>query len=227
MDESSLPERIPSKQAADLKVSVLTGDRFAGINLKKPVDLPEFANVVDAIAADEIPRVAFLRGCLKKLGLEVNPENQSVPSLSRLHLSSSEPSAVSELVSQWSKIITKDGDVDMIRGEMDTFRLEYSDTWDLSSVTSSVKSMAVTDSNDDTDEAAESDDRILDYEKIIKRIAIHTVGLPTNKETACFNHQGFFSALQQYGSQARVAGNFGKHILYGEVVTSTSTLLEK
>ncbi|KAF1814851.1 class II aaRS and biotin synthetase [Eremomyces bilateralis CBS 781.70] len=207
---------------------ILTGPHpeFAGINLSKRDDLPEYSKAIDAITADDAPRVAFLRACLRKLGLEVNSENHSVPSLSRLHLSSFDPSTVSTLLSEWSGIISKEGKVDTIRCEMDTFRLEYSGTWDLSAITSSVKSI-VGDSEDRTDEPLASDDRILDYEKLVKRIAIHESDLPSNKETPYFSHHGFFSALRQYASQSRVEGNFGKCLLYGEVVTSTSTLLEK
>ena len=52
-----------------------------------------------------------MRLILGKLGLQVNEQEQAVPSLSRLHLTAHSLADVSDLVATWSEIITvMDGD---------------------------------------------------------------------------------------------------------------------
>lgn len=51
---------------------------------------------------------------------------------------------------------------------------------------------------------------------------------PTGKETPYFNHHAFYANLRRYQQESSSeAEEFGKIILYGEVVTSTNTMLEK
>lgn len=84
----------------------------------------------------------------------------------------------------------------------------------------------ITDGN--ADEKAAKEDRILDYSTIVKKVAVHDEGLPQTRETPYFNHHAYYSNLKHYQSTATETGDdFGKHLLYGEVVTSTNTLLEK
>ena len=75
-----------------------------------------------------------MKACLRKLGLEVSEESTPVPSLSRLHLSSAQPSAVSQLVQNWHEagIVTKgeDGE-ECIEGENDVFHLEPVGRWNV------------------------------------------------------------------------------------------------
>jgi biotin--protein ligase len=81
---------------------------------------------------------------------------------------------------------------------------------------------------DSPTEGAEGQDKIIDYDAVVKRIVAHETEYPSCKDTPYFNHQAFFSNLKHY--QAGLKGcqvEFGKHILYGEVVTSTNTMLEK
>jgi hypothetical protein len=66
----------------------------------------------------------FMGLVLQKLGLQVNEEEQVVPSLSRLHLTSHTPTEVSDLVASWAEVFTViDGD-EYIKGENDVFRIE-------------------------------------------------------------------------------------------------------
>jgi biotin--protein ligase len=74
------------------------------------------------LAEDDTLRVNFLKACLSKLGLTISQETSSVPSLSRLHLSSLHPYLVPELLASWEDIITKEDGEEYIKGENDTIR---------------------------------------------------------------------------------------------------------
>lgn len=85
------------------------------------------------------------------------------------------------------------------------------------------------DGSSSADESDNSAHRvILDYNKVLKRLIAHEIDLPSSKETPCFNHHAFYANLRHYLTKTKgIEGDFGKFLLYGEVVTSTNTLLEK
>ncbi|KAK4993643.1 biotin holocarboxylase synthetase [Elasticomyces elasticus] len=224
--------------------AILTGPHpeFAAVNLNKADGNSDYPKTVDALAADDKQRVDFMKACLAKLGLQVSQEDQAVPSLSRLHLSSVVPSELSELVSSWAEIIVTENGEEMIKGENDTFHLEKPSAWSMANVAKAVSSMAQsilpdaaitspTTSNENEKPTADKEssaDRILDYDKVVKRLIAHETSMPDSKETPYFNHHAFFANLKHYNDKARdTEGVFGRYILYGEVVTSTNTMLEK
>lgn len=204
----------------------------------------DYAKVVDALAADDKQRVDFMKACLSKVGLQVNPENEAVPSLSRIHLSAAPSSDIEELVSGWTEILTSEHGQDYIKAEHDTFQLEKQSTWNLANVAKALPEVVqsamnatpglatsgdlAAEAESKTEEAAEEESGIVDYDKIIKRIVAHGTSLPESKETPYFNHHAFFANLQHYNSVTRTHdATFGRVLMYGEVVTSTNTLLEK
>lgn len=82
-------------------------------------------------------------------------------------------------------------------------------------------------SQDATNGPVSEEDRIVDYNAVIKRMIVHD-DIPDNKETPYFNHHAYFSNLKEYQSQSKEAISlFGSSFLYGEVLTSTNTILEK
>lgn len=209
--------------------AILTGPHpeFSGLNLS-PSDHsghPNYASVVAALVEDERKRVDFMKACLSKLGLTVTEEAETAPSLSLLHLSSAQQGVVSELVHGWHEagIVTKnESGEDIIKGENDTFILYAPGHRNLREIQdiqlSSQGESNVTPGN-------------VDYNTIPKHLFAHEdPPIPDCKETPQFNHHAFFSNLEHYASQQQSEGGelvFGKTLLYGEVVTSTSTLLEK
>lgn len=203
--------------------------RFAAVNLNKGEDIPGYDKVVDALADDDKQRTDFLKACLIKLGLQVNQEAQAVPSLSRLHLTSSNPQDVAELVSSWSDIITLEKGEEHIKGENDTFHLEKPSSWSMSTLTKAVTSIIPGTSGGEDDKTdGDTADRILDYDAVIKRLVAHESDRPSSKDTPYWNHDAFFSNLSHYHATARDTDRtFGAFLLYGEVVTSTNTILEK
>ena len=176
------------------------------------------------MAQDDKPRIDFLKACLTKLGLHVNEDQDTAPSLSRLHLTSLQPSDTSKLIDSLREIITTVDGEEYIKDENDTFHLEKPSAWSLGSL-----SEALPDSSDiGIKGTQEGEDSFLDYNKIIKRMIVHNEDHPSNKETPYFNHHAFFANLKHYQSMTTDSSpEFGNHLLYGEVVTSTNTMLEK
>lgn len=214
--------------------AVLTGPHpeFAAVNLDRTANGPGYAEVVDAIAHDDQLRTDFLKGCLLKLGLTVSQETGPVPSLSRLHLSSQNNAEMSQLLESLKEAITVEDGEEYIKGENDTFHIERQNSrWSLHSV---IKSLPIVGSGDSPsksvveDSDTPSQDGIIDYNKVTKHLVPHEAEWPGGKETPYFNHHAFFANLKAYQEEkSSEAEDFGKLLMYGEVVTSTNTILEK
>ena len=188
-------------------------------------------------------RVDFVKACLLKLGLQVNQEEQGIPSLSRLHLCSTKPTEVAELVSSWEDIISTEDGEEFINGEHDTFHIHKPSTWSMRSIKEATAATAAavtgianpSHQQEETkpqqaDGAAESKlvDDVAENDRIVKTLVAYEDDEPTNKETPYFNHAAYFANLKRYNESNRDnEGAFGKYLLYGEVVTSTNTMLEK
>jgi biotin--protein ligase len=188
--------------------------------------------VVDALAADDKPRSDFLRACLLKLRLHVSQHEQALPSLSSIHFSSMLPQGVKEVLAELERenAIMRENGKEMIKGQVDMFQLQrISDVWSMANVT---KAIEETPSDAKGEEAEDDDpDKIIDYERIVKKLIAHEAEPPTAQDAPYFNHDAYFGALDRYiNSDRRVFYSnvqIGKYLLYGHVVTSTSTLLEK
>ena len=208
----------------------LTSDRFSAVNLEPDADVPGFGQVVKALKEDEQQRTDFLKACLLKLGLSVNQEQKAIPSLSRLHLSSANVADTANLVEALRDIITMQDGEEYIRDDNDIFYLENPSTWSLASLANALPGVDKRVPQGEQNESAEDEDqdRIIDYNKIVKRLLIHEKNQPESKDTPYFNHQAFFVNLKHYEIQSQENRiSFGKNLLYGEVVTSTNTMLEK
>jgi biotin--protein ligase len=208
-----------------------------------------------------------MRLLLAKLDLKVNEEEQAVPSLSPLHLSSYTPTDVADLVTSWAEILTVVDGEDYVYGENDVFQLgEEGTVWvkgikELKRAASAVGEALPTvitgkeeNGGEETAEqesvrskeehkpktkeedidnriaytATASPDQILDYDKIIKRIVPHNKEYPTTRETPSFDHSAYYANLAHHHSKLKNHNpSFGITHLYGQVVTSTNTLLEK
>jgi len=184
-----------------------------------------------------------MKACLSKLGLVANKDDTGVPSLSRLHLSATDTTEVSQIVKDFSEIATTEDSQQLIKAEHDTFLLEKPSSFGVQSLVQalpkvvqdilpqSVSASSTSGSSEDpstkTKDEAESEG-IVDYDKVVKRLVAHETSLPESKETPYFNHNAFYANLTHYNSYSSNSNLvFGKTLLYGEVVTSTSTLLEK
>lgn len=213
---------------------------------------PDYGKIVDALLATDEQRTDFLKTGLIRLGLQVSQEVQPVPSLSPLHLNSSDPTEISELLASWvaSGLITDENGHGVIRGENDTFSLKHNDIFGTtpsvdatpgggSSVEGTMKKLSITssssssssspESNDASPQADGATDRIPDYNSLPKTLIAHTESHPSIKESPYFKHAEYYHWLEKYhrSNGSSISGDFGRVLLYGEVVTSTQTLLEK
>ena len=200
---------------------------------------------------------------LRKLGLNVNEQEQAVPSLSRLHLTSHYPTAVADLVASWAEVITVVDGEDYIQGGNDVFHIEKEGgAWAVkelkravSAVSEKLPTIASIQAETKNEDEASSGkiagekekpktkeeeiqecieytadsafDQILSYDKVVKTIVPHRDGVPTSRETP-FHHEAFYANLHHYHTKFRnPSASFGRMLIYGEVVTSTNTLLDK
>ena len=198
--------------------------RFAAVNLDQESEIDGYAKMVEDLAEDDKQRTDFLKACLLKLGLRVSQETTAVPSLSRLHLSSLLPHGTSDIMAGLQEIVSIADGEEYIKDENDTFRLERPSAWSLGSLAKALTG----EISKDTDHGDDDEDRIIDYNAVIKRLVVHGKEPPQSKETPYFNHHAFYANLRHYeGKTQEAKDGFGHGILYGEVVTSTNTMLEK
>lgn len=190
--------------------------RFAAANLDPKAGGPGYADLVSALAADDKERRDFLKACLSKLGLQVAQDSAVIPSLSSLHLSGIEADRPLEILSNLADSLTNENNNEYLKDTNDTFRIERPGTWNLSDLEEALP-----------DNASNPSEGIIDYQEVVKRLVVHD-DLPSSKLTPYFNHHAFYANLRQYQSDSREgASEFGSNLLYGEVVTSTNTILEK
>lgn len=218
------------------------------LNRNEPSN-PDYSKIVDALLADDNKRTDFMKACLTKLGLQVSEGTEAVPSLSRLHLSSSQLDEIEDLLHSWrdAGITSKEQGDEIIKGEQDILKLEKEDDrWSTASMKDALptpvkkaadllidavstptkpKSEPVEQEEKKTDSSVDS---TLDSDAIKTRLCLHTSSLPDPKETPYFNHHAFFANLKHFkAKQPGIAGDYGRVLLYGEVMTSTQSLLEK
>lgn len=215
--------------------AILTGPHpeFAAVNLEPHPLVEGYDDLIKALADDDEHRTKFLKACLEKLGLEVRHEDSSIPLLSKLHLSALDPSEVGGLLTSFEDIITKDEQgEEFIRDENDTFHLEHPDSrWRVDSLREALEAAHVDDNDEkkvrDDPSKAGAVDGLVDYNKLVKTIVPHEDAWPEPKETPHFNHHDFYASLQEFRRRESEAYEWGDALMYGEVVTSTNTLLEK
>ncbi|ORY61435.1 biotin-protein ligase [Pseudomassariella vexata] len=211
--------------------ALLTGPHpeFSPANLEQHCDIPGYDDLIASLRATDEARTNFFKACLGKLGLDVNQETSSVPSLSRLHLSSLGNGDVDDLLHSWEEIITRENGEEFIKGENDTFHLEKRETrWGVVDLKESLPSDK-TSAQPPTEQGlgASPGSGIVDYNTVTKRMVIHDSSWPGTQETPYFNHHAFYGNLKAYRDIDTEAEEWGDFLLYGEVVTSTNTLLDK
>ncbi|KFY94878.1 hypothetical protein V498_03662 [Pseudogymnoascus sp. VKM F-4517 (FW-2822)] len=213
--------------------AVLTGPHpeFAAANLDAKSGGPEYSKMVENLIEDDGLRESFMKACLTKMGLLVAIETSTVPILSAIHISSLHNIEVSELFEDLRTDMTLEEGEYFVKGENDIFLIEkngsplslHSLGASLPQASSGAKDEAETDQL-----RSGQDGKNIDYNTVIKRLVFHDGGWPQNTVTPHFNHDVFYSELVDYQNEGGSrAEDFGKVIMYGDVVTSTNTLLEK
>lgn len=187
--------------------AVLTGTHpeFTPDLLNEIPELPNFTQVIKTMRATQTDRLDFLRACLKKVGMTVNEKDTARPSLTPLFLTSVNPPETTQLM---QKIETNVGfDIDnIINAGVDKIRLY-----------------------DSVDEISKLQHKqgYEDPELAIKDLFACPNGYPDSRLTPYFNFDTFFSTLNQEYQTRGFQGEFAHLFVYGEVVTSTSVLMDQ
>lgn len=193
---------------------------------------PEYGplpNVVSRLLEQDKERVLLLRSLLTKLGLKLNQQEpqasltntgsdielppgaiQGIPDLTSLYLASTRPAITQELTRSLKSLVAGAG---LIKEANDTFQLIDSPQHAAPFHTPTL--------SEDADGEGE--------EKVIKNIVLCPEGAPPANLTPQFTMDTFFNHLQQLRSASFNGGQlrFGDSLLYGQVVTSTQTMLDK
>ncbi|KAF9990352.1 biotin holocarboxylase synthetase [Mortierella antarctica] len=184
-------------------------------------------NIVTRLLEKENERRTFLRSVLTKMGLKMSqPEPavavspsvilppgaiQGIPAVTPLFLASLQPSLTNILTSTLIRLANADHDIQEVN---DTFHLVASPQHPIPVHTPTVN---------ETEEGEGE-------EKVTKNIVICQAGPPSPAQTPEFDMGAFFQHLQhvrQVVHDPFSSFRFGNSLMYGQVVTSTQTMLDK
>jgi biotin---protein ligase len=183
--------------------------------------------MIEELAADDKQRMEFMKACLVKLGLTVNHDEEDLPTLSPIFLSCLRPTLIKELIASWKKIATTENGEKYINDEIDRFHLVTRSRLSLETLSQALPSKLLQGEGTEKPSAIESH-ILLDYITITKELLIHDTGYPSSDDTPAFNHSSYYSNLLKYQTMsAETILTFGDYLLYGELMTSTNSLLEK
>lgn len=190
--------------------------------------------MISTLAADDDQRTAFLKTCLKKLGLRLPDSEETVPCFTSLHLSSYPPSQISHLVQSWEELITdkEPGNEGLIVGDIDAFLLSQPDQRHALGGPQGVATQSRTSTAENkvrvSLEGKPADDLPLQDQGYYWPLITHETALPPSSQTVSFSHESYFQYLSELnGNGTKKYPAFGSYLLYGEVVTSTNDILHK
>ncbi|KAK9453699.1 biotin-protein ligase [Dipodascopsis uninucleata] len=187
------------------------------IMVKTGKDLPSFyPDLVETLKRDSSKRVRFLKAMLKKLGMRVNEQysEEGIPRITAVHVCGSRPEMVKQLMETFFDDSSKSSS--LFEGEADKFMfVKYtSDALEIKQLTVDIISN-------------EADSPEYDPLTCTKPHILYTSDsfrYPTNDETPLFDHATYF---KEYNSSNVRRQGIGSIIAYSQVVTSTSTMMEK
>lgn len=156
----------------------------------------------------------LLRACVGRLGMNLGQLEDNVLQLSVMHISSITPLNAKKLKESWNDLIIQRVGAEYIVDANDTFCFEEVSAGKPSGINDKRKGGIPTTNRD--------------IKKSDLCILVHIEDYPTNKQTPSFNHEEFYSNIQCLRSiSSEHVDRFGSYLLYGEVITSTNTVLEK
>lgn len=185
-----------------------------------------YRNVIDTLRqpAVEQLRREFLRACLKKLGLRVNDDvNTAIPALTPVHVVSVEQERIRKVVLDIRE------ELELVNGNVwedtnDTFVLQEVDR-------EGVLASSGSSSGTNPQAAGVSDiygnSALPDPNLEPKQLYFYTQGtVPSSQKTPYFDMNVYYDRLQQLRGTSGIFGPIGAILGYGEVVTSTNTLMD-
>lgn len=184
-----------------------THPEFNPALLKNNPEIPSFNQVIKSLKVTNRSRIEFLRESLKLLGLKVNEKEYERPKLTPLFLTSIDKKLATELVTKLESNLHY-----QIQNIMDLGKDKLAINKSLQYIHNSI--------NETSQE---------DPELAIKKLYLCDNELPSNSLTPYFDMKYFEDCLIQFykdSNQALVRGSLGFTFMYGEVLTSTSVLMD-
>lgn len=199
--------------------AILTGihPEFSPELLKRIPKNESYMDVIKQLTETEDSRMTFMKALLTKMGLKVDQSAVPIPGLSRLSLTAADTTKLAPLVNRLREDIGVPN-TDLLKGHNDTFRI-----WD------SRKELFKTEAPPPSDAKEDAVGEFPDLDKVIKDVDVYYDGLPDNRITSSFDHQLYYESLNKFHAQQQgnSSEDIGSMLLYGHVVTSTSTMLYK
>lgn len=191
-------------------VAILWGVHPEHVSRISPTEIRSQPSM-EGFRAREKARKALVRSMLSMLGLDVPSEPTDPPAPKPQFLCASDDTLLEPLARQLHDLFESDG---TLQDANDTFRLQLSSAYE-DSLSSAANQLSLHDPlASDTDE---SDARPV-------RDIVCCDPLPPANATPIFDVRGYFDRLAAQSARKDVLGSL---LLYGEVVTSTQTLLDK
>ncbi|RPA79269.1 biotin apo-protein ligase [Ascobolus immersus RN42] len=205
---------------------------FAPENLERPSSETPYSKMIDNLLAAAPARIDFTRFLLKKLGLTISDGKTAPPPLSALHFSSMYPEDLNYIIQGLNEVITQDTPdaQKKLNLEHDEFILYEADpkpgvTFQSLTFDHTPLSLNTLQSSRIPAVFREKDKGI---DKVVWPVLTYHNSHPDKSRTPHFNHAAFYATLDHIRSLSRYAPSlFGQHILYGQTVTSTNTILEQ
>ena len=223
------PEFSFSRQAADNWSQ--SRARFITANSMPKEEAAGFDKLVRVLVHNESQRMLFMSACLVKLGLDVGTrkdKEKEVPPQSPIHLSCEQPFELQSLVAALKENIYVEDGEQYMDDDSDKFHFVDPSAWDMEGLRTALRLPKAEEADATNQTHGSTGNRIRDYSNVTKNLLVHISGHPSAQQTPQFNHGQFYHYLTQYqASTENTSFGFGQLLLYGEVVSSTNTLLEK
>jgi biotin--protein ligase len=154
----------------------------------------------------------LFRVCVVMLGMKLEEREDEELQLSVIHISSITPSKAQKLKDSWQDLILPRDEAEYIVDMKDTFRIE---------TVTAERSVA----NDNNEGALPAVDHSRGSDLCV---LVHVEDYPSHEATPLFDHNEFYSSLKRFRSiSSQQPDDFGSSLMYGQVMTSTNTILEK
>lgn len=195
--------------------------------LRKIPTHKKYTKMIENLTSNDADRLKYMKAMLRKMGLKVNKASYPIPSLSRLHLTSSYPPRLIYLIEKLQKELAFN-DETTFKDSCDTFSFCDSQTKRFSNGALNGKANGNSNGTQAANGEVFDEGGFINYDNVVKEVDVYSSGLPENRITSCFNHELYYNSLRQFQHE-KYGGldELGTVLLYGEVVTSTSMLLYK
>lgn len=168
-----------------------------------------------------------MRICLERLGLNVNKRNEEIPDLTPLYLSSSDTQVIETIKRELNHVSEEYEKFTYIRCEKDSFRISKSlssqSTLRLRDITRAILDTMLPSTSQKDSQLSQNATDHNELDEAIKDIVIVDQTDSSQHESPKFDTSLFLSHLNRSSETMTM----GDPLLYGEVVTSTSTILER